>query len=114
MDNDTLMLFGVGIGATLAAVMLIAVQLSRFVCKFQAGRRDLDASIVGLVSQLKSMQSEIGEMLDEIRRSNQLSSEELELKKAEMSGDFAIVEEELPPPGIEIPRGAKPNFPELR
>lgn len=106
-------------GLTWVIVMMGIAQLSRFYSKFQEGRRELDANWLNLAGQVKKMQSTLTEMLAEQRRITRLTLEQLDLKRAEMTGDFEIVEEPIPPapaaagsaePAVEPP----PPMPEKR
>lgn len=101
MDIGTLVL-GVVAGLTWLIVILVLVQLSRFLAKFEQGRQELDANIIGMAGQLKKMQTTIAEILIEQKRVTRLTVEGLDLKKAEMTGDFEIIEEPLP--GTPAPR----------
>ena len=122
------MVLGVVAGLTWLIVILVLVQLSRFLAKFEQGRQELDANIIGMAGQLKKMQTTIAEILIEQKRVTRLTVEGLDLKKAEMTGDFEIIEEPLPgtpsaavgpaptpePPPISVPRKqGGPKFPEL-
>ena len=91
MDIGTLVL-GVVAGLTWLIVILVLVQLSRFLAKFEQGRQELDANIIGMAGQLKKMQTTIAEILIEQKRVTRLTVEGLDLKKAEMTGDFEIIE----------------------
>lgn len=64
MDIGTLVL-GVVAGLTWLIVILVLVQLSRFLAKFEQGRQELDANIIGMAGQLKKMQTTIAEILIE-------------------------------------------------
>ncbi len=81
---------------TWVIVMMVLVQLSRFLTKFNDGRRDLEANILSIAAQLKSIQTSLTEMVAEQKRVSRLTIEQLELQKAEMTGDFDIVEEPIP------------------
>lgn len=87
MDIGTLVL-GVVAGLTWLIVILVLVQLSRFLAKFEQGRQELDANIIGMAGQLKKMQTTIAEILIEQKRVTRLTVEGLDLKKAEMTGRF--------------------------
>ena len=50
-----------------------------------------------MAGQFKKMQSTLTELLAEQRRITRLTLEQLDLKRAEMTGDFEIVEEPIPP-----------------
>ena len=118
------MLFAVIIAVLfLAALILVLVQLTRFLAKFEQERRDFDEDLIGLAGQIKKMQTTLAEILIEQRRITRLTVEGLDLKKAEMTGDFEIIEEPLPgatgpqppePPPFTAPqRQSGPRFPEL-
>ena len=81
---------------TWIVVMMGVAQLSRFYSKFQDARRDLDANLLGMAGQLKKLQTTLTELLVEQRRITRLQVELLDLKRAEMTGDFEIVEEPVP------------------
>lgn len=106
----------------ICVVLLVMVaQISHFYAAFKASRRESEAHLVALAAQLKQMQTTLSELLGETRRGNRLTLEMVELKQAEMTGDFEIVEEEVPtakpappeppppPPLSEPPR----SFPKL-
>ncbi len=125
MDIGTI-IFGIGAGLTWLIVILVLVQLSRFLAKFEQGRQELDSNIIGMAGQLKKLQTTVAEILIEQKRATRLTLEGLDLKKAEMTGDFEIVEEPVPgpgtltpqspvppPPPISIPNQGGPQFPEL-
>jgi hypothetical protein len=125
MDIGTI-IFGIGAGLTWLIVILVLVQLSRFLAKFEQGRQELDSNIIGMAGQLKKLQTTVAEILIEQKRATRLTLEGLDLKKAEMTGDFEIIEEPVPgpgtlappspvppPPPISIPNQAGPQFPEL-
>ena len=76
-------------------LLIILGLLSRFCAKAQEANKDLDANLIGLSGQIKKMQGTMSEILGEQRRINKLILELLELKKAEMTGDFEIVEEPI-------------------
>ena len=79
-------------------LLIILGLLSRFCAKAQEANKDMDANLIGLSGQIKKMQGTMSEILGEQRRINKLILELLELKKAEMTGDFEIVEEPIVPP----------------
>ena len=78
-------------------VLILVAQLSHFYAKFEEFRKDYEANIIGLAGQLKKLQSTMSEQLGEQRRQLRLVNELLELKRAEMTGDFEIVEEPIAP-----------------
>ncbi|MDR0933306.1 MAG: hypothetical protein LBM70_09865 [Victivallales bacterium] len=123
MKFETVM-YGVFAGLSWLIVILVLVQLSRFLKKFDKGSHDLEANIISMAEQLRKMQTTLAELLIEQRRVTRLTVEGLDLKKAEMTGEFEIVEEPLPgtPGGPQIPEHPSiselkqqngPHFPEL-
>ena len=79
-------------------ILLILVgQLSRFYARMKSLAADLDAQQLAINAQLKQLQGTLSEVLGEIRRGNRLSNELIELKQAELTGDFEIVEEPIAP-----------------
>lgn len=81
---------------TCIVVMMGVAQLSRFYTKFRDARREMDANLLAMAGQLKKMQTTLTEMLVEQRRITRLQVELLDLKRAELTGDFEIVEEPIP------------------
>lgn len=79
-------------------VLILVAQVSHFYAKFQEYRKDYEANIIGLAGQLKKLQTTMSEQLGEQRRQLRVLNELLELKQAEMTGDFEIVEEPIVPP----------------
>ena len=108
-------------------LLLLLGQISRFYAKIRDFCKETDAQQLALNAQLKQLQGTMAELLGEVRRSNRLANEMLELKQAELTGDFEIVEEPVTaaPPTIkkevaepEVPKipsaGAAPQtFPKL-
>ncbi len=109
-------------------ILLVLVgQLSRFYARMKSLAADLDAQQLAINAQLKQLQGTLSEVLGEIRRGNRLSNELIELKQAELTGDFEIVEEPIAPAparksAIETPEvksalpgagGAPKTFPKL-
>lgn len=84
--------------ALLISIVLLFIvgQLSRFYAMFQEHRREMESNIIGLSGQIKRLQGSLAELLVEIRRANRLQIEMLDMKRAEMTGEFEVVEEALP------------------
>ena len=78
-------------------VLILVAQISHFYAKFQEFRKDYEANMIGLAGQLKKLQTTMSEQLGEQRRQLRVVNELLELKRAEMTGDFEIVEEPIVP-----------------
>ena len=88
--------------ALLICIILLVIlgQLSRFYFLIRNFCKEADAQQLALSAQLKQLQGTMSEILGEMRRSNRLTNEQLELKRAEMTGDFEIVEEPIMPPPV--------------
>lgn len=97
--------------ALLICIILLVVlgQISRFYAKMRDFCKEIDAQQLALNAQLKQLQGTMSEILGEVRRSNRLANEMLELKQAELTGDFEIVEE----PIAAAPAAAPKNIPEV-
>ena len=79
----------------LVAVLVVLVRLYLNLVRFC---KDVDTHQLALSAQIKQLQGTLAELLGEMRRANRLTNEQLELKRAEMTGDFEIVEEPILPP----------------
>ena len=106
--------------ALLISIVLLFIvgQLSHFYSMFQEHRKEMEANIIGLSGQIKRLQGTMTEILVELRRANRLQVEMLDMKRAEMTGDFEVIEEPLPegeppkpPPTLKAEPGAP--FPDL-
>ena len=95
-------------------VLILVAQISHFYAKFQEFRKDYEANMIGLAGQIKKLQSTMSEQLGEQRRLIRLANELLELKRAELTGDFEIVEEPIPAaaaPAEQTEQKAEPALP---
>jgi predicted lipoprotein len=99
-------------GALLTWLIFIlgVAQLSRFYTRFCNTSKELDANLLAVAAQLKKIQSAMSEIIIEQRRTSRLILEQVDLKKAEMTGEFEIIEEPLTEakqspakPGIVLP-----------
>lgn len=88
------------IGAVLTWVIFIlgVAQLSRFYTKFLEASKSVDNNLTALNAQMKKIQASMAELIIEQRRQIRLQTEQLDLKRAEMTGDYEIVEEPINPP----------------
>lgn len=91
--------------------ILGVAQLSRFYSKVMEMRKELDANMITLAAQLKKLQATLSEVAIEQRRATRLMIEQVDLKKAEMTGEFEIIEEPVVPQAPP-PAGAKIELPE--
>ena len=109
-------------------LLIVVAQISHFYAKFQEARKDYETNMIGLAGQLKKLQTTLSEQLGEQRRLLRQQGELLELKRAEMTGDFEIVEEPVvaasappreqpavPDDGEQAPPAQKPGkkFPDI-
>lgn len=90
-------------------LLIILGQLSRFYALIKKFCKEEDAQQLALSAQLKQLQGTMSEILGEMRRANRLANEQLELKRAEMTGDFEIVEEPIMPQPVT--KQAEPEVP---
>ena len=88
--------------ALLICIILLVIvgQISRFYARFRSFCKETDAQQLALTAQLKQLQGTMSEVLGEIRRGNRLANELVELKQAELTGDFEIVEEPVSPAAV--------------
>ena len=103
-------------------LLLLLGQISRFYAKIRDFCKETDAQQLALNAQLKQLQGTMAELLGEVRRSNRLANEMLELKQAELTGDFEIVEEPIAPAPVarqteektaHLPGNVPKSFPQL-
>ena len=103
-------------------LLFIVAQISRFYAMFQQHRKEVESDIIALTGQTKQMQNTLNELLVEQRRLVRLQVEMVDLKRAELTGDFEVLEEPIEePPQLQAgenagdaPKAAgKPAFPKL-
>ena len=82
-------------GLTWLIIMCTVVQVSKFYANFCVARKTLETNMTGLTGQIKRLQSTMTELLVEMRKTNRIQQNLLDLKQAEMTGDFEIVEEPI-------------------
>ena len=105
--------------ALLISIVLLFIvgQISRFYAMFQEHRREMESNIIGLSGQIKRLQGSLAELLVEVRRANRLQVEMLDMKRAELTGDFEVVNEPIPDGDPRQGEAAKAesggSFPEL-
>ena len=99
--------------ALLICIILLIMlgQISRFYARLRDFCKEADAQQLALNAQLKQLQGTMSEILGELRRGNRLANEQLELKRAEMTGDFEIVEEPIAAPPVQPAKQAAPDTP---
>lgn len=77
-------------------MILLLLLLIRFLSYFRAASREEEERIISLFNALQKMHSTMTEQLGEQRRQMRAMQELLQLKHAEMTGDFEVIEEEIP------------------
>jgi hypothetical protein len=97
------------------------MQISKFYTNFCIARKTLETNMTSLTGQMKRLQTTMTELLVEMRKTNRIQQNLLDLKQAEMTGDFEIVEEPIEEenPGEEAAEAPEPmpaapsSFPQL-
>ena len=92
------------ISLILLVILGVIIRLLMF---FRNFCKDMDTHQMTQNAQLKQLQGTMSEILGELRRANRLTIEQLDLKRAEMTGDFEIVEEPIAPPPVARPQEEK-------
>ena len=87
-------------GVVSVILLILLAIVAVFYASVQRALKDLENQQLALGTQLKQLQGTASEVLGEIRRANRLANEQLELKRAEMTGDFEIIEEPILPPNL--------------
>ena len=108
-------------GLTWLIIMCTMMQISKFYTNFCIARKTLETNMTSLTGQMKRLQTTMTELLVEMRKTNRIQQNLLDLKQAEMTGDFEIVEEPIEEenPGEEAPEAPEPmpaapsSFPQL-
>ena len=80
------------VALTWLIVMLGVVKISQMAVLVKKMEKSVDMNLSGIASQMQKLQTIAAEMLKEQRRSSRLISDLTDLKKAEMTGEFEIVE----------------------
>ncbi len=90
-DGTTIMLI-ISIVLTWIIFILGVAKLAQFYMSMDKARHEVDSNLTGIANQLGKMQTMIAEMLKEQRRTSRLIADLTDLKKAEMTGEYEIVE----------------------
>ena len=92
------------------SVLLNVAMLAILLVKQRENVKELADIKLTLVEAFKHLEKPLADSLAETRRNNRLISELLQLKQAEMTGDFEIVEEPIAtPPPTTSPKFKRPN-----
>lgn len=90
-DGTTIMLI-ISVVLTWIIFILGVAKLAQFYLSMNKARHEVDSNLTGIAGQLGKMQTMIAEMLKEQRRTSRLIADLTDLKKAEMTGEYEIVE----------------------
>lgn len=101
-DGTTIMLI-ISVMLTWIIFILGVAKLAQFYLSMNKARHEVDSNLTGIAGQLGKMQTMIAEMLKEQRRTSRLIADLTDLKKAEMTGEYEIVET----PIVDQPAGAQ-------
>jgi hypothetical protein len=110
-EVSTLSFWSVAVLISVVLLFLVG-QISRFYAMFQEMRKEVEANMIGLSGQIKRQQSTLTEILLELRRANRLNVEMLDIKRAELTGDFEIVEEPVVQAEANASSSGEDPFPE--
>ena len=84
----------------LILMVLLLLLLVRSFVFMRAALRESEERTIALFNALQKMHGTMNEQLGEQRRQMRVVQELLQLKQAEMTGDFEVIEEEIPPPAV--------------
>ena len=91
INGETILLV-IGVLLTWLIFVLGVAKLAQFYLSMTQARREVDTNLTGIANQLGKIQTLIAELLKEQRRTSRLISDLTDLKKAEMTGEYEIVE----------------------
>ena len=106
-------------GLTWLIIMCTMMQISKFYTNFCIARKTLETNMTSLTGQMKRLQTTMTELLVEMRKTNRIQQNLLDLKQAEMTGDFEIIEEPIEEKAEEAEETPEPmpaapsSFPQL-
>jgi hypothetical protein len=90
--NGETVLLVIGVLLTWLIFVLGVAKLAKFYLSMSQARREVDTNLTGIANQLNKMQTIMAELLKEQRRTSRLIADLTDLKKAEMTGEYEIVE----------------------
>ena len=73
-------------------IMLGVIKISQMAILVKKMEKSVDMNLTGIASQMQKLQTITAELLKEQRRTSRLISDLTDLKKAEMTGEYEIVE----------------------
>ena len=91
-SGATLILLIAGVLLTWLIFVLGVAKLAQFYISMNAARREVDTNLTGIANQMNKLQTIVAELLKEQRRTSRLISDLTDLKKAEMTGEYEIIE----------------------
>lgn len=90
--NGETVLLVIGVLLTWLIFVLGVAKLAQFYLSMTQARREIDTNLTGIGNQMGKLQTLVAELLKEQRRTSRLISDLTDLKKAEMTGEYEIVE----------------------
>ena len=90
--NGETVLLVIGVLLTWLIFVLGVAKLAQFYLLMSQARREVDTNLTGIANQLGKLQTLVAELLKEQRRTSRLIADLTDLKKAEMTGEYEIVE----------------------
>ena len=90
--NGETVLLVIGVLLTWLIFVLGVAKLAQFYLSMSQARREVDTNLTGIANQMNKIQTLIAELLKEQRRTSRLISDLTDLKKAEMTGEYEIIE----------------------
>ena len=98
----------------LILMVLLILLFIRMLSYLRVAIKEAEDRSISLFNALQKLHGTMGEQLGEQRRLMRVEQEMLQLKHAEMTGDFEVIEEEIPPapvvvtePEIAVPQAKK-------
>ena len=95
--NGETFLLVIGVLLTWLIFVLGVAKLAKFYLCMSQARREVDTNLTGIANQLNKMQTIMAELLKEQRRTSRLIADLTDLKKAEMTGEYEIIETPIEP-----------------
>ena len=91
INSETILLV-IGVLLTWLIFVLGVAKLAQLYLSMSQARREVDTNLTGIANQMNKIQTIIAELLKEQRRTSRLIADLTDLKKAEMTGEYEIVE----------------------
>lgn len=94
VNGETVLLI-ISVLLTWIIFVLGVAKLAQFYLSMNQARREVDTNLTGIANQLGKLQTLVAELLKEQRRTSRLIADLTDLKKAEMTGEYEIIETPL-------------------